>query len=235
MKDIEKIRKRIRRLLAMAGDAGSPHEAAIAARRAAAMMRKHDLSEEDTTEDSWSVDDFAGEFTNQLYKREPGWLSALHIPVAQLNGCEVRNWWKMGYGWTTQWLGTPADCAAAEATLEYLIKQISQLALVYKRGGNRTRKQMNDFRFGAACEIAKSMREIVWNQEAAHRAGNGDAGELMVVSKRQSIQVKFDVKYGGGSARRVGDGYGAGRAAGSGVGARESVRGSAPLRLRGTK
>ena len=36
-----KIRERIRKLLAMAGDASSPQEAAIAARRAKALLNEH--------------------------------------------------------------------------------------------------------------------------------------------------------------------------------------------------
>ena len=42
-----KIRERIRKLLAMAGDASSPQEAAIAARRAKALLNEHNLSEAD--------------------------------------------------------------------------------------------------------------------------------------------------------------------------------------------
>ena len=45
--DQEKIKTRYRRLLAMSGDVNSPHEAAIAARRAASLMRKYDFDETD--------------------------------------------------------------------------------------------------------------------------------------------------------------------------------------------
>ena len=40
-----KIMERVRKLLAMAKDATSPHEAAIAARRARSLMDKHQLEE----------------------------------------------------------------------------------------------------------------------------------------------------------------------------------------------
>jgi hypothetical protein len=154
-----------------------------------------------------------------------------------LNGCEVRNWLNKVDGdvrWTTQWLGTEADAMAAQVTLDYLMNQISNLAMTYQKGGKRTRKQMNDFRFGAAVEIARSIRAIVWNQEKAHATGTGEPGELTVVSKRQAVQLRFGVKYRGGSGRGVGSGFGHGAAAGRGVGVRESVRqGSAPLRIGG--
>lgn len=54
----KKIRERIRKLLAMAGDASSPQEAAIAARRAKALLHKYNLSEADVIVGDMTLDDF---------------------------------------------------------------------------------------------------------------------------------------------------------------------------------
>ncbi len=73
--DLEKIKTRYRRLLAMSGDVNSPHEAAIAARRAASLMRKYDFDEADcadgSPEDAWTVDDFVATFAELRQKRVP--------------------------------------------------------------------------------------------------------------------------------------------------------------------
>ena len=49
---------RIRKLLAMAGDASSPNEAAIAAKRAKALLNEHNLSEADVIAGGMTLDDF---------------------------------------------------------------------------------------------------------------------------------------------------------------------------------
>ena len=229
--DLEKIKTRYRRLLAMSGDVNSPHEAAIAARRAASLMHKYDLDEADcadgSPEDAWTVDDFVGTFAELRQKRAPQWITSLVIRVARLHGCEVRReWCEEAQAHRLQWLGTVADALAAEMCLDYLIQQVNQLAKIYQAGGQRTRMEMTDFRTGATAEISRTIDQIVEDQETAHAANTGDPGELMVVSKRQAIRARFDVRYGTRRGRAVGDGYATGKAAAKGVGVRRSVHGS---------
>ena len=119
-----------------------------------------------------------------------------------------------------------ADALAAEMCLDYLIQQVNQLAKTYQAGGQRTRMEMTDFRTGASAEISRTIDQIVREQETAHAANTGDPGELMVVSKRQAIRARFDVRYGTRRGRAVGDGYATGKAAARGVGVRRSVHGS---------
>jgi len=125
-----------------------------------------------------------------------------------------------------QWLGTVADALAAEMCLDYLIQQVNRLVKTYQAGGQRTRMEMTDFRTGATAEISRTLDQIVREQETAHAANTGDPRELMVVSKRQAIRARFDVRYGTRRGRAVGDGYTTGEAAAKGVGVRRSVHGS---------
>ena len=229
--DLEKIKTRYRRLLAMSGEVNSPHEAAIAARRAASLMRKYDLDETDcadgSPENAWTVDDFVGTFAELRQKRTPQWIMSLVIRVARLHGCEARRGWcEEAQAHRVQWLGTVADALAAEMCLDYLIQQVNQLAKTYQAGGQRTRMEMTDFRTGASTEISRTIDQIVREQETAHAANTGDPGELMVVSKRQAIRARFDVRYGTRRGRAVGDGYATGKAAAKGVGVRRSVHGA---------
>ena len=229
--DLEKIKTRYRRLLAMSGEVNSPHEAAIAARRAASLMRKYDLDETDCADDSpenaWTVDDFVGTFAELRQKRTPQWIMSLVIRVARLHGCEARRGWcEEAQAHRVQWLGTVADALAAEMCLDYLIQQVNQLAKTYRAGGQRSRMEMTDFRTGASTEISRTIDQIVREQETAHAANTGDPGELMVVSKRQAIRARFDVRYGTRRGRAVGDGYATGKAAAKGVGVRRSVHGA---------
>jgi hypothetical protein len=80
--------------------------------------------------------------------------------------------------------------------LEYLIQQANQLAKNYQAGGQRIRMDMTDFRTGATAEISRTIDQIFKEQETAHAANTGDPAELMVVSKRQAIRARFDVRYG---------------------------------------
>ena len=83
---IKKIRERIRKLLAMAGDAGSPNEAAIAAKRAKALLAKHNLSEADVIAGDMTAEDFTETGVGRAYAAYPVWMNILGPAIATYTG-----------------------------------------------------------------------------------------------------------------------------------------------------
>ncbi len=81
----EKILNRVKKLLAMAADGSSPNEAAIAAKRARALMDKHQISQKDLVES----DGFGEELAGKSRQSVPLWEQGLAIYVAELNDCRV--------------------------------------------------------------------------------------------------------------------------------------------------
>ena len=79
MKD-DKLLNRIRNLLAMAGDAGSPNEAAIAMRRARALMDKHQIAEMDLKQETSDLG-----VAKVVYFEQ--WTGRLALQIARLNDC----------------------------------------------------------------------------------------------------------------------------------------------------
>lgn len=81
MKAIERARK----LMAMAADSSSPHEAAIAARRARAIMDKYQLDFADLKDQS----NFSAAATGAPRARVPIWEQFICVGIAELNDCVV--------------------------------------------------------------------------------------------------------------------------------------------------
>ncbi len=89
--EFNKIKERVAKLLAMAKDASSPNEAAIAAKRARALMDAHQLTELDVT--ASKSDDFGWEDTDKPYRFVPMWKDFLSVAVAKYNDCQARQEW----------------------------------------------------------------------------------------------------------------------------------------------
>ena len=116
----EKILDRIRKLLAMSKDTSSPNEAAIAARRAEAMMRKHNIEEADAILENLDDESIVKAGSNTGYKTLPEWQSILSVQVAKLMDCECRAY--LDYRRKTiTFLGQREDAQVAVWIFEYLV------------------------------------------------------------------------------------------------------------------
>lgn len=84
--NLEKVKERIAKLLAMAKDASSPNEAAIAAQRARALMDKYQLDEYDIQD---AVPDVFGEQdATRAFAAIPYHMDILAVAVAMYNDCQ---------------------------------------------------------------------------------------------------------------------------------------------------
>ena len=96
MNDRNKVMDRIRKLLAMAQDVSSPHEAAIAAGRARKLMDQHQVSELELT--SSEPDRFESENFKTGNKTTDKFSGICGLAVAKLNDCVV-SWKRDGNGY----------------------------------------------------------------------------------------------------------------------------------------
>jgi hypothetical protein len=196
----DKILDRIRKLLAMAEDSSSPHEAAIAATRASKLMQKYNLDSAAVRLQRGVEDDDATTYQAERgYGRIPAWYSMLLIPLAELHDCHVRYRRRQGTGpnaieTVAEFLGVDSDPMVCSYVFDFLCQQMDLLSSRYKKENpDATRADTNDYRIGAATGILVVIREMIREKELAEQQASSGT-ELMVV-KRDLVQRKFNVKY----------------------------------------
>lgn len=229
-----KITERVRRLLAMAADTSSPEEAAIAARRAAALMEKHNLEHADVLLRQGMGDRMAEQRASRSFRRPPRWYNSLAVPVAHLYDCEVRLEIDEYSGrWEHEFVGLDDDALVASYVLNYLAAEIDRLAARYRANRGADRRATYDFRLGAAHEIVVMLRDMERDKRGRETEGDGTSRAL-VLAKRELIRERYDIRYDSTSYRFRDSGhYSAGRAAGAGVRIRRAVKEPAVGRLDG--
>lgn len=89
--DINKIKDRIKKLLAMAGDTSSPYETAIAASRVQKLMAEYNLEMADVIAVELNDEDNIIEgSTGFRYRRTPTYIGWIEYAIAKTFNCEVR-------------------------------------------------------------------------------------------------------------------------------------------------
>jgi hypothetical protein len=204
----EKILKRIERLLAMSKDASSPNEAAIAARRAEALMREHNLNEADVILKEMTDDDIVDIESSTGYSTIPHWMMRLTVPVAKLMDCEVR-----AYVYNREkrvtYLGQKEDAQVAAWIFEYLVDQVKRLSKKYraeqrKKFGAGHGTNMGDYREGVVISILATIAEMIAEKETQLKEHT--TGTALVVRKKDLIEQKFgETKYGNNKGRSMSD------------------------------
>ena len=225
----KKIIERIKALLAMSGDTSSPHEAAIAAKRVAALMAKHNVDMDAIIRHDLESEDSLQEidFEKKQGKRFERWIQSLAVTIAKSLHCKTT--FKVGDSRGHKKLvfqGYETDVVVANWLLGYCYEQIERLA---KKESGRGRAYIASFKIGAAQEVMASIREA-YPAEIQH-TGNGKS---LVVVKSQLIQQKYGVaEYGSYRAgASSNDGYTNGRAAGANVAVHRAVEGTAGEQVR---
>lgn len=126
-----KIVERIRALLAMAQDTSSPHEAAIAAGRAAALMRKYNLEHADVIRDELKHDEniirqnARGNIWRAKARSIPKWSGVMAVNVARLFDCAAVQAGTPG-NWYVQFWGYHTDVQVAVWTYTFLLEQVKR-------------------------------------------------------------------------------------------------------------
>lgn len=222
MKD-EKILERIRNLLAMAGDTSSPNEAAIAARRARALMDRYQIEEMDLT--SLNQEDFGAEDLSTGFKTNNGPISCMAVAVAKLNDTQVR-YERISGVLNLRFEGMLVDCVCAIEMMKYLRDEMYQQAERSASG----RSDRYAYRLGFSSGVARQVEEILKDRREL-KTSNGTG--LMVI-KSQLVQQKFGVaRYARSKSTFQGSGeaYNSGYQRGKNINLSRQVGGSSQRRL----
>ena len=222
-----KIIERIKSLLAMAGDSSSPNEAAIAARRARALMDKHQIDAGDLIQSGG----FAETQHGKDYKFMPKWQNFLAVACAEYNDCQV----KFGYTGNDRkclkFQGYETDVAVCLHMYTYLCEAVLRLCKTYmkEQGYTRYNARVGDtFKKAAASTICARLREALAERQEEFKSNGTD----LIVIKKQQVGAHFgEAKYSTSRDRGHADSEAeaarrAGRKAGSNVSLSAQVKGA---------
>ena len=181
-----KIMERVRKLLAMAKDATSPHEAAIAARRARSLMDKHQL-EEHEMEDISSAAQFGTATWINKNKTIPSWKNTLAVQVARYNDCEVRGKetnGKLGI----EFLGMADDDDIANYMFDYLTTSGEYQYSVFRSAqtGLNKGRYKTQFCDGYSDELRSRIKELIDERKTTTTTGTD-----LVVLKKELVAGHF--------------------------------------------
>jgi hypothetical protein len=182
MKD-DKIMRRIRNLLAMAKDASSPQEAAIAASRARKLMDKHNLAEHEVEIDAG----FATVGASDSFKPEgiPIWLNTLSTAVAMYNDCHkdyvIRN---ENNKVCTAFKGHKADAKVASLMYDYIATTLIKLAKQFYMSP----ELIEGFLLGASNVVQQRIMILIEKRKHTHKDSNGNA---LVPLRQNAVDEHF--------------------------------------------
>ena len=207
-----KILERIRALLAMGGDVSSEHEAAIALKRARALMDKHQVTLSDI--ENISDDSFGSSYFETDASKQKKWVTSLAINVAKLNDCiaSINSRSNRRAPVTYVFKGFAEDAKICDFMLIYLVDTCNRL---YNRDkaklGLSGMSDKNDYLHGLVSGLSIKMEEMI-RERREERASDGRS---LVLVKKAMVEQEFgEAKYKTGRARSVdADVYNAGKAA----------------------
>ncbi|EED31280.1 conserved hypothetical protein [gamma proteobacterium NOR5-3] len=238
----KKLIERVRRLLAMAADVASPHEAAIAARRAAVLMAEYNLDHASIMLHDGIEDRITEQRVDREFGRAPRWYSLLSVPVAKLYDCESRDQFNAEtLRYYTEFVGVDNDVLVATYVHDYLVSEIERLAKRYRASTGSDRRAMNDFRLGASVEITRMLKDMAADRhDEADLSGSDSADETekhtaanqLSVLKSNLIREKYNIAYESVTYRfRRSASYERGREEGAKVSIRAGVKASARAKI----
>lgn len=212
--DLDKIKDRVAKLLRMAKDASSPHEAAIAAGRARKLMDQYQLDEFDVG--NRMVEEFAAEPGSRFFAAIPQYMSIFAVCVAMYNDCQARFesgevTYKKKKGDPLQegkrivFMGYKSDVQLAILMFEQLNEVVNRLCKEWMNSQGLTSYSVRiggQFKLGAFGEIGYRLNAMTKKRDAITNE-SGSTGALVVI-KKAAVDEKFGaVNYGKSNARAV--------------------------------
>lgn len=191
MEDLERIKGKIAKLLALAESGCNEHEAANAAAKARAYMDKYQIEAADLGDSSPTeqIEEVAHGFSTA---RWPTWKQTLAVRVATVNDCFVvfqRN----GGGRVLVFQGFSSDVNLCLQMYDYLVGTVNQMAEVYRTARNAFMAEVNCYREGLGSTISKRLQDIADNRKRECITGTGTA--LVVVKLGQVAEVFGQDRY----------------------------------------
>lgn len=177
--------ERLRKLYAMSQDVSSPEEAAIAGRRARALMDKHGV-----TIDDLQTSEFGETISEFTKRRLPAWVDVLAVGVALMNDVRVAR-----VGHRIRFQGFDLDTQSAQLMLDYLVQTCNRHCKRWQADEmdhyyGSARRQATQFRDHYSSEMQRRLREMRDIREKDQREAAG-TGTSLVVLKKQLVEQKF--------------------------------------------
>ncbi len=204
--DIQKIKDRIQKLLAMANDSSSPNEAAIAASRVQKLMAKYNLEMVDLiAEDVLDEDNLIKTDRKARYKRTPAYIQWIEVAIAKAFNCEASSKWETRDGVEYDisiFYGYKTDVDVVTSLCEYICDQLEKMAKrveipAFYRDRRLSRRYMADWRKGAAREICNRIEMFYGESEQEVEEPVTSTGQSLVNLKQDAIVKKFgQFRYG---------------------------------------
>lgn len=245
---IETVMDRVRKLLRLSERAGSEHEAALAAQRAAELLAEHNLSEAQIRlEEPERPREGLVEERVADGQRKVAWRGQLAHAVAASYGARMhwnKNWRSDVY---LVFFGRQSAVQASIYTTQYLLREVDRLAAqaVADAKSESPRAYGNSFRLGCVAVIAERLRALQGEQaaqvatarkavQAAPAVADARCHALVLVDRdREEVDTAYAAEHrprkGGTTRVSRFDGYSAGRRAGARValgGGRGAIAGS---------
>lgn len=199
--DLDKIKDRIAKLLAMSKDVSSPNEAAIAAARARKLMDQYQLDSFDV--ENRITEEFAADPATRFYAAIPQYMSIFAVCVAKYNDCQAR--FENGYvtykkkaGDPKQWgkriifMGYKSDVELAIQMFDNLNEIVNRLCKEWmstKGLSSYSVRVGGQFKIGAFSVIGNRLNEMTTKRDAITSEA-GSTGALVVI-KKAAVDEKF--------------------------------------------
>lgn len=191
--DLNKVKERIAKLLAMAENNGNEHEAAQAAARARKLMDQYQLDRMDVEQ---TASDFGYEYAGESYAFMPRWKSWLATAVAKFNDCQARLVQVPSGGpkprYRIRWEGYAEDVTLCLAMFEYFTAVIEtatskdQLYRGYKRYNARVGTIFKEY---MTSTLTERLRALMAQREA--EAPVTSTGTGLAVHKANQVAAQF--------------------------------------------
>lgn len=202
MEDIDKIKDRIAKLLRMAADNTSPHEAAIAASRARSLMDKYQI---DAAQIAGDVkEEFGTQRASRDYTNVPTYMNILSVAVAQFNDCQSVTDWNYGehnkIKKTRRFIvfrGYKNDADLALAMFTYLINTIDKLCKQHLLDQGITGRYPRDigeaFKIACSSELCRRIRALTQERNESALADNAaqPGTGLAIIKKVEEVDDHF--------------------------------------------
>lgn len=190
--DLNKVKARIAKLLAMAENNGNEHEAAQAADRARRLMDQYQLDRMDVEQ---TASDFGYEYAGESYAFQPRWKGWLASAVAKFNDCQCRLVRVPSDGarkrYRTRWEGYAEDVTLCLAMFDYFTAVVEnatskdQLARGYTRYNARVG---TIFKEHMVSTLAERLRVLMAQRQTETTTATGTG---LAVYKANQVAAKF--------------------------------------------
>ena len=191
--DLNKVKARIAKLLAMAENNGNEHEAAQAAGRARRLMDQYQLDRMDVEQ---TASDFGYEYAGESYAFMPRWKNWLATAVAEFNNCQARLVQAPSGGlkprYRIRWEGYAEDVTLCLAMFEYFTAVIDtatskdQLYRGYTRYNARVGTVFKEY---MTSTLTERLRALMTQREAEAPATSTGTG--LAVHKANQVAAQF--------------------------------------------